>query len=265
MSANGTHSPHLSGNAILRASLRYAAVIGVLFAGWKLLALGPAGDVLPHPEAAVRAFIDQLGRAEFWMHIRASTIRAVAAMGIAWAVAFPLGVLMGSIPRLDAALAPFVFLTYPIPKIVLLPVFLLLLGLGESSRIAMICLILAYQILVTTRDGVKTINPKYLDTVHSLGGGYRHVLAHVLIPAALPHGFTALRLGTGVAVAVLFFVESFATQHGLGWFIMDAWGRLDFDEMFAGIFGMSALGVVLYEATNALEKRACRWQRSRRS
>jgi len=245
----------------MRAALRYLAVIAAIGLCWKALALGPAGDVLPHPEEALAAFARQLLRAEFWEHTRASTLRAVAAMVIAWGTAFPLGVLMGSVKRLDRALAPFIFLTYPVPKIVLLPVFLLLLGLGEASRIGMIALILAYQILVTTRDGVLAINPKYLDTIHSLGGTYRHALRHVLIPAALPHGFTALRLGTGVSVAVLFFVENFATRHGLGYFIMDSWGRLNYDDMFAGIFGMSALGVVLYEATNGLERRACRWQR----
>ncbi|WP_461209180.1 ABC transporter permease [Desulfocurvus sp. DL9XJH121] len=244
----------------MRAALRYALVVLIILGAWELLALGPAGDVLPRPGAALAAFLGQLGEPAFWGHARASALRACAAMALAWGLAFPLGILMGSLPRLDAALAPFVFLTYPVPKIVLLPVFLLLLGLGETSRVAMICLILAYQILVTTRDGVRTINPKYLDTIHSLGGGYGHALRHVLLPAALPHGFTALRLGTGTAVAVLFFVESFATQQGLGWFIMDAWGRLDFEEMFAGIFGMSALGVLLYEITNALEKRACRWR-----
>jgi NitT/TauT family transport system permease protein len=156
-----------------------------------------------------------------------------------------------------------VTLTYPVPKIVLLPVFFLLLGLGEASRVGMIALILAYQILVTTRDGVRAVNPKYLDTIHSLGGTYRHALRHVLLPAALPHGFTALRLGTGVSVAVLFFVESFATQRGLGYFIMDSWGRLDYADMFAGIFGMSALGVALYEGTELLERRACRWRARR--
>lgn len=244
----------------MRAALRYLAVIAAIALAWKALALGPAGDVLPHPEQALAAFARQLTRAAFWGHIQASTLRAVAAMALAWATAFPLGVLMGSLPRLDKALAPFVFLTYPVPKIVLLPVFFLLLGLGEASRIGMIALILAYQILVTTRDGVRAVNPKYLDTIHSLGGTYRHALRHVLVPAALPHGFTALRLGTGVSVAVLFFVESFATQKGLGYFIMDAWGRLTYDDMFAGIFAMSALGVLLYEITNLLEHQACRWQ-----
>ena len=82
----------------------------------------------------------------------------------------------------------------------------------------------------------------------------------VLIPAALPHGFTALRLNSGVSVAVLFFVESFATQQGLGYLIMDSWGRMDFLAMFTGILGMSLLGVILYETVNMLERRLCAWK-----
>jgi len=166
---------------------------------------------------------------------------------------------MGSVKRVDTILAPFIFLTYPIPKIVLLPVFLLLLGLGDASKIAMIALILGYQILVTTRDGVRSIHPKYYDSVRSLGGSWWDVLREVLLPAALPHGFTALRLGTGVAVAVLFFVESFATTRGLGYMIMDAWGAMDYLTMFTGILGMSLMGAALYEIANLLERRACQW------
>lgn len=114
----------------------------------------------------------------------------------------------------------------------------------------MIALILGYQILVTTRDGVKSIHPKYYDSVRSLGGSHLDVLREVLLPAALPHGFTALRLGTGVAVAVLFFVESFATTRGLGYMIMDAWGAMDYLTMFTGILGMSMMGAALYEIAN---------------
>lgn len=244
----------------MKKGLRYLAVILVIMGLWELLALGPAKGVLPPPLEAVEAFIRDLGRAEYLRHMAASTYRAASAMALAWIVAFPLGVLMGGVPGLDKILAPFVFLTYPVPKIVLLPLFLLLFGLGDTAKIGMIVLILSYQILVTTRDGVRAIHPKYLDTVRSLGGSFRHELTQVLIPAALPHGFTALRLGTGVSVAVLFFVESFATMHGLGYYIMNSWGRMAFAEMFSGIFGMSALGVALYEITNALEKKACRWR-----
>jgi NitT/TauT family transport system permease protein len=138
-------------------------------------------------------------------------------------------------------------------------VFLLLLGLGDASKIAMIALILGYQILVTTRDGVRSIHPKYLDSVRSLGGSRLDVLREVLVSAALPHGFTALRLGTGVSVAVLFFVESFATTRGLGYMIMDAWGAMDYLGMFVGIIGMSLMGAALYELANFMERRVCRW------
>lgn len=239
--------------------LRYFLVICVTGVLWKLSAMALGGIILPAPEDAGRAFFSALGTVIFWEHFSVSTYRAVTAMILAWVVAFPLGLVMGSVKRVDDLLAPFIFLTYPIPKIVLLPIFLLLFGLGDLAKISMISLILAYQILVTTRDGVKSIHPKYFDSVRSLGGSRWNVLREVLLPAALPHGFTALRLGTGVSVAVLFFVESFATTRGLGYMIMDAWGAMDYLTMFSGILGMSLLGAALYEIANVLERRACRW------
>jgi 4-hydroxybenzoate polyprenyltransferase len=160
----------------------------------------------------------------------------------------------------DEYLSPFVFLTYPVPKIVLLPVFLVLFGLGDFSKIFMIALIIGYQILVATRDSVLGLDKKYIDSFRSMGGTPGQTLRHVIIPAALPQAFTALRIGTGTGIAVLFFVESFATSSGLGYFIMDAWGRFAFDRMFAGIIGMSLLGVLLYEVFNYLEKSICAWK-----
>lgn len=243
-----------------RKAAAYLAVVLVLVLLWKLASCLVGSVILPSPEAALAAFVLALAEPEFWGHFWASAWRVVAAMALAWGLAFPLGVFMGSVERADKVLAPFIFLTYPIPKIVFLPLFLLLLGLGDGAKIGMIALILWYQILVTTRDGVKLIHPKYRDSVRSMGGTRRHILAEVLLPAALPHGFTALRLGTGVSVAVLFFVESFATVQGLGYLIMDAWGRLDYIRMFTGIIGMSLLGAALYEAADWLERRACRWR-----
>lgn len=239
--------------------VRYGLVMLVLGLLWKLAAVALGGVILPHPEEALAAFGSALTTRIFWEHFGISGYRAVTGMALAWIVAFPLGLVMGSVRRADALLAPFIFLTYPIPKIVLLPVFLLLLGLGDASKIAMIALILGYQILVTTRDGVRSIHPKYFDSVRSLGGSRWNVLREVLLPAALPHGFTALRLGTGVAVAVLFFVESFATTRGLGYMIMDAWGAMDYLTMFTGILGMSMMGAALYELANCMERKACRW------
>lgn len=240
--------------------VHYVVVILVMGLLWKLLAVALSTRVLPSPEQALAGFGLAVRTGVFWYHFWASTLRVLAAMAVAWLVAFPMGILLGSRPRIDAWIAPFIFITYPIPKIVLLPVVLILFGLGDLSKVILLALIVGYQILVATRDGVVRIQYKYLDSVRSLGANAWQLYREVLLPAALPHGFTALRLSTGTSVAVLFLAESFATTEGLGYFIMDAWGRMAYVQMFTGIFGMSLLGILLYEACNALERLCCRWK-----
>ena len=154
-----------------------------------------------------------------------------------------------------------VFLTYPLPKIVLLPVFLTLFGLGDLSKILIIALTTGYQILVVTRDGIRQLDARFLDAFRTLGGTPAQLVRHVLVPAALPSAMTALKVSSGTAVAVLFMAESFATQRGLGFFIMDAWGRGDQLEMFCGILSMSLLGLVIYEICHVAERVLCRWKR----
>ncbi len=244
---------------IKKILIPYSLTICIFYFLWKAFAMMLSQEVLPHPETVVKAFISSLGTIEFWNHFFASGFRAVMAMLIAWILAFPLGIMMGSSKRVDALFSPFVFMTYPIPKVVLLPVVLLIFGLGDVSKILIISLILAYQVLVAVRDGVRGIHPQYLSSIRSLGANRLQLFIEGYIPAALPHGFTALRLNSGVSIAVLFFVESFATLEGLGYLIMDAWGRMDFDQMFVGILGMSLLGVILNESANLMEKAICPW------
>jgi NitT/TauT family transport system permease protein len=245
----------------MRTSLfSYACASFVLFLFWKGLATLLTSAVLPQPEAALLAFWQAMETGTFWANMGASLYRASAGMILAWIIGFPLGVYMGGSKRVDALLSPLVYLTYPIPKIVLLPVILLILGLGDLSKIAMITLILSFQVLVTTRDGVKHLPARYIDSIRAMGATGSQIIREVYIPAALPAGFTALRLNSGVSIAVLFFVESFATSSGLGYMIMDEWGRMNYEGMFAGIFGMSLLGVFLFEVVNMLEKRVCRWK-----
>ncbi len=244
---------------IKKILIPYSLTICIFYFLWKALALALTREVLPHPEDAVGAFILSLATMDFWGHFVASGFRALMAMVIAWVLAFPLGIAMGASRRVDALISPFVFMTYPVPKVVLLPVILMIFGLGDLSKILIISLILGYQVLVAVRDGVRGVHPQYLNSIRSLGANRFQLFLEGYIPAALPHGFTALRLNSGVSIAVLFFVESFATLTGLGYLIMDAWGRMDFDQMFVGILGMSLLGVVLNESANILEKIVCPW------
>jgi len=242
----------------LRRVLGYAGAIAVLLGGWALLAAAVGSPALPGPVVALSAFWTELP--VLWPEALVSLARVVAAMALGTAFAVPLGLALGRSPRADAVFAPIIFLTYPIPKVVFLPVLLVLLGLGNAPKIALIGLIVFFQILVTARDAAKAVPDASVLSVRSLGATGGQVARHVVVPAALPEIFTALRIGTGTAIAVLFLAESIAGTNGLGWYIVDAWGRIDYPAMFAGIIAMALLGVVLYEALDAIESRVTRWR-----
>jgi len=240
--------------------MRYGAACLFLGFLWQTGSMCLGEFVLPRPWDVLVFLVESLGEPAFWSHIAASVRRVLLALVLAWCTAFPLGLAMGYGRRLDAVLSPLVFLTYPLPKIVLLPLFLILFGLGDLPRVLLIALTVGYQILVVTRASAQALDQRYIDAFRTLYGTTAQMVRHVLVPAVLPDAITALRVASGTAVAVLFMAESFATQEGLGFLIMDAWGRNDQPEMFTGILAMSILGVVLYEGCNMLERRCCRWR-----
>ena len=140
--------------------------------------------------------------------------------------------------------------------------FELLQGLGDAFKVTVIALVLFFQILVTVRDAVRGIDEEYILAVRSLNARGWAVLRHVVLPATVGEILTALRISVGTAVAVLFFVETFGARRGLGYLIEDAWSRVAYQEMYAGILAMSLLGILLYEALEQAEKRVCRWKRA---
>jgi len=172
---------------------------------------------------------------------------------------------MGQEKNLDDVFSTLFFFLYPVPKIVFLPVLLMLLGLGDLPRIILITFIIFFQLTVTARDASKNVHKSYIDSLKSLGGGKWDVYKHVIIPASLPSIFTSLRISLGTALSVLFFTETFATNRGIGFYIMDAWIRVDYEELFAGIIGMSLIGIILFKLLEIVERRICKWKSESRT
>ena len=249
-------------NAALRRVGGYALATVLMLVAWQLAAWLLASPALPGPAAAFGAFAADIGG--ILPHLGISTFRVVASTLLGLAVGAPLGLLLGRSPAADTVFAPIVFLNYPIPKAVFLPVLLVLLGIGNLSIIVLITLIVVFQILVTARDAARQIPEASVLSVRSLGASERQVFRHVVIPAAMPEIFTALRIGAGTAVAVLFFSETFAGSTGLGYYVVDAWGAVQYARMFAGILAMALLGVGMYELIELVEARVCRWERAGR-
>jgi len=244
------------GKIVLRAYL-----LGMVFLliAWQIAASIAQLPIIPEPyNVFVRLgeiFADKIA-----VHAVYSLWRIIAGIMMAVLIGYPLGIIMGYFARADRYLAPVVYLTYPIPKIALLPILMLLAGIGELSKIIMIFLIVVFQIIVALRDGIRAIPAETYYPLYSLGAGFRQVCRYILVPAVMPNFITAIRVAMATAVSVLFFTETFGTQYGMGYFIMDAWLRVNYLEMYTGIVILSFIGLLLFGLLDVIEQKVCRWQ-----
>ncbi len=241
---------------------RFFVVVLATVCLWQLAAAQLRSPLLPAPALVAQSLVRELP-GELGRHTLISAWRVIVSSAVAGSLAGLIGLLIGQLPGLDAWTAPLIRLTYPIPKIVFLPLVLLTLGLGDASKVFMISLIIFYQVLIVVRDAAVGVRLDIIDSARSMGAGRWQMLRYVYLPACLPAILTSLRISTGTAIAVLFFTESFATEAGLGYYvIVRTWGRMDYPPMYAGIIMMALLGVLLYAVLDQLENRLCPWTKA---
>lgn len=238
-------------------------VLGIIFslALWAVVAHLLAMPVIPPPEQVLlrlaQKFTDVIA-----VHAGYSLMRIVLGLTAAVAVGYPVGVLMGYFPRVNRLLAPLLYLTYPVPKIALLPVVMLLFGVGETSKLLLVFLIIVFQVVVAVRDAVAVIPAETYAPLRVLGASFAQIVRHIIVPASLPKFITAVRVAMATAISVLFFTETFGTQYGIGYYIMDAWLRVNYLDMYAGIVVLSTMGLLLFALLDWAERRLCAWNRS---
>jgi ABC-type nitrate/sulfonate/bicarbonate transport system permease component len=229
-----------------------------IFIIWAIVAVIVNSTILPTPWKVIYAFFIDLPRGLGW-HILVSAWRIIVSMAIATVIGVPLGLWLGQNRRWDRFVYPFIYTTYPIPKIALLPIIILFLGIGDISKIFLISLILFFQVLVIVRDASHNIPTQYIMSLRSLGASRIQVLRYVYMPACLPATLTSLRLNVAIAIAVLYLAESFATNSGLGYYVMDTWQQLAYSRMYAGVLAMSLIGSLAFIFLALLEGKYCRW------
>jgi ABC-type nitrate/sulfonate/bicarbonate transport system permease component len=228
---------------------------------WHITALLVNRNILPTPWRVLQVFFEESIHGDLPAHAAASLWRVLAAMLLSLAFAVPAGLVLGQSPRLNRFFSPVIYLLYPVPKVVLVPVVLLFFGVGDLPKVIIIFMILFFQILVLVRDQAAALPAELIQSVRSLGAGRRALFRFVYLPASLPAILTALRQSVGTAVAVLYITELFATRRGLGYYIYyNGSTLLDYPAMYAGVLAMSLLGLGLYFTVDWLEKRLCRWQ-----
>ncbi len=233
-------------------------VLGLLLV-WQMAAWLVNQPILPGPITVGITFIQEI-QGDLPEHFLVSLWRVTASMLLSIITAVPAGLVLGQSQRLNALFSPLIYILYPIPKVVFVPLVLLFLGLGDLPKILIIFLILFFQILVLVRDQAASLRPELIFSVRSLGAGRRALFRFVYLPASLPAILTALRQSVGTAVAVLYVAELFATQKGLGYYIyLNGSTLFNYPAMYVGILAMSILGIGWYYAVDWLEKKLCKW------
>lgn len=214
----------------------------------------------PAPSAILHHLAFEIPPVELWNHIRATLLRVAAGYFLGTTLAVVLGVAMGLIAPLRNALYPLVAALYPIPKIAVLPLIMLIFGIGEMSKIVVVAVGSFFLVLLNTLRGVDDLNPVYRDLAQVYRLPRHRYIYSVVLPGSLPAVFTGLRLALGYSLVIVVAAEFSGANHGIGYMIWQAWETFSIKTMYAGIAVIAILGVLFSWSLDALERRLVPWR-----
>ena len=246
--------------AILNFLSRYGVLLGFL-ALWQLSStngwVNPA--VIPPPDAIVAALWNGIFGGALLDDIAISLQRSGTAFVAAVFVAIPLGLFMGQVRSVERALDPILQVFRQTSALALYPVFILLLGLGEASKVFVIFWATLFPLLLNTIGGVKEVDPKLIEMARVYGASRLTVFRRVVLPGAVPSIFVGLRLSATTALLLLIASEMIGANKGVGFQVMNAQYNFQIPLMFAAIVLLAGLGLVSNYALVLLQRRLCRW------
>ena len=216
--------------------------------------------IMPDPLLVFRAMPGLLEQ-NIFMHFRHSLFRVIMGLFSSMAIGLVIGILSAGNNLISKLLNPFIYFTYPIPRIALLPVIMLIFGLGNTSKVIMITLVVVYPTIIVVRDSVRDIPKEIYNVLTCYGASRRNVFFYITLPWAFSAILSTLRISLGTAIAILFITETFGTTFGMGFFIQDAWMRLNYIQMYAGIVVLSFAGFLLFMVIDIVEDVLLKWKK----
>lgn len=232
--------------------------IGMVIVLWEILHLSLNSFVVPEPFEVLLYTFKTTGK--LLGHLGASLGRIIAGLGLTLVIGGSLGIALGANKHLDRYITPIVYLIYPVPRIAFLPVFMILFGLGDLSKVILIFAISVFHLIVNVRDSIYHLPEHLFLTAKTWGLTRRQRLFDFIIPAAMPSIFTSLKIVLGSSMVAVFFAENYATRLGIGYYIMNAWIKVDYVEMYSGIVAISLCGMGLFKLIEYIEHKVCRWK-----
>ncbi|RRQ27508.1 ABC transporter permease [Rhodococcus sp. Eu-32] len=255
-------SLHRQGASMVWRIVKPLLAIAAFLALWELAPrFGLVDEVfLPPFSVVAEAFVELVVNGQLWEHLSASLSRALTGFAVAIVVAVPLGVAIAWYKPVAEFLGPILELFRNTAALALLPVFILILGIGETSKISLVLYASTFPILLNTISGVRTVDPLLIKSARSLGFSPLRLFQKVVLPAAVPTIFTGVRMAAASSILVLIAAEMVGAKAGLGYLITASQLNFQIPNMYAGILAISLVGLTFNGVIVAVERRISRWR-----
>lgn len=203
----------------------------------------------------------QYATGELWVHLGISLERIAIGFLIGAVPGIVLGLTMGLFGPIRAMIQPLIDATFPIPKIAILPLYIMIFGIGEESKYAIIATAVFYLVLINTVAGVRNIDPIYLDVGKNFHASRLMMFTDIALPGALPLVVAGLKLGMGVALLVIVSAEFVGAKSGIGYLIWTSWQVFQVEKMYVGLLVIAVVGFAIATALNWVERALVPWKR----
>jgi len=218
---------------------------------------------LVSPSTIVKSTMDLLINGDLPGHLAITLFRMFAGFFIGTALGLVIGLAMGWSKAIRAILDPIVSVIYPLPKIALLPLIMLLIGIGEKPMIMVIAFAAFFPVLVNSIAGVLSIDPIYFDAARNYGASRFKVLTKVIVPGSLPMVLVGIRLALGMSLLMAVVTELLIATKGLGAMLWLAWATLRIERIYVAIFIIALLGLIMHPLLNLIGRRLVPWREER--
>jgi len=262
--STGARPVEYRGGGLESVELRHVAwvAIAAIVAGWQAASsLGWISEIyLPSPAAIGRALWALIVSGDLWRHLSASLIRIGAGWTLGAAIGLVAGTTMGLFSVARSIGMPLISGLYPIPKIALLPLLILWLGIGETSKIATIALGVFFPTAISAFSGVDSVPRNLVRMAQSFNIPMSGIVRSVILPGALPSILSGMRISFSTALLLMVSAEMIGAQEGIGTFVLTAGNLMQTDQLMAGVLTISALGLCIGTLLSRLDKWLIRWR-----
>lgn len=251
-----------SSHAAAWRSLATRAVgIALVIGFWQILSMQSGSRMLPGLDAVAKRLAELSTSGELWSHMSTTLARGALGLTIALVMGFLLGVLAARVRWVGAALHPVVSVLYPVPKLALYPVVILLLGFGAGSKVTQVALECFFPIFVQCHAGARSVPRNMLWLAQNAGASRWQLLTQMILPVTLPYLLTGLRVAVPIMLIVMCVTEFIGESEGLGYLVTRYASYFDSAAAFGVVFVLGALGLLFDRIVVALRRRWVFWER----